>query len=276
MFNSRILRVFAICNFLLLTVGLNISTANGQHPCDNYPVTICNVPTSFSAWTLQDDNTTATQQVGEPFVVFPNPMKSLWYAWIAPTNGTVVANTRGTNANSTFVLDTELAVYRATGSGTISTLQQIVANDDWSNASVCSENLDAPRPPDELQNSSCVLFAATAGEKYFFQVDGYANTAGPFFLNAYYLSPTAANLSVSGQIKDNLGRGVARASIVLTAMDGSSRTISTNPFGYYRFEELEAGQTYTIEVRHKSMSFINNPRILSVDADLQDVDFIGF
>jgi len=269
------LRLSATSLFLFTAILFHANTVFGQHPCDNYPVTVCNVPSSFATWTVQDNNNVATQQVGEPFVVFPNPMKSLWYAWIAPATGTVVANTRGTNPNSTFFLDTELAVYRETGSGgTFTSLHQIIANDDWSNASPYSINLEAPRPPDEVQNSSCVLFAATAGETYFFQVDGYGNFLGPFFLNLYYLAPSSAEVSVSGRVLSSDGGAVSKVRVMLTKPNGETVSATTNTFGYYHFGELEAGQTYILEVQSKKYQFQNNPRVLTVSDDVQNEDFI--
>lgn len=274
MLKKQLWRLFVINSFLLLTIGVHAEKTFAQHPCDNYPVTVCNIPSSFSAWSVQDNNSIATGQINEP-TGDPNavPLNTLWYSWTAPTSGTIVTNTRFTNANNTFVFDTVIAVYRATGSGTITTLQQIAANDDWSNASPCSINLDAPRPPDEIQNSSCVLFTATAGETYFFQVDGYANFLGPFYLNLYYLAPLAANVSVSGRITDNNGSGIPRVRVRLTKPNGEILAAMTNVFGYYKFENLEAGQIYILQANSKRFQFQNNPRVLTVSENVENEDF---
>lgn len=275
MFRKKLWRLFVINTFLLLTIGFHANTTFAQHPCDNYPITVCNVPSSFSAWTINDNNNIATGQVGEPTGdPNANPLNTLWYSWTAPTSGTIVTNTRFTNANNTFVFDTVIAVYRATGSGTINTLQQIAANDDWTAATPCNVNLDAPRPPDELPNSSCVLFTATAGETYFFQVDGYASFLGPFTLNLYYLAPTAANVSINGKVADANGNGISRASVSIILPNGETRTTLANQFGYYKFDNLEAGQTYVLNAQRKGLTFQNNPRVVSPNEDLMGEDFV--
>jgi len=272
---TKISRFLITASFVILAIGFHFETTFAQHICDNYPVTTCDIPSTFSTWSLQHDNSIATGQVGEP-LGDPNaaPLNTLWYSWTAPTSGTVITNTRGTNANNTFVVDTVLAVYRATGSGTITTLQQIVANDDWTAVSPCSFNLEAPRPPDELPNSSCVLFTATAGEKYFIQVDGYTNFTGLYRLNLYYLAPLAANVSVSGRITDNNGNGIGKVRVSLTKSNGEILSAMTNAFGYYTFGGIEVGQTYTLQADSKRFQFQNNPRIISVSEELQNEDFM--
>jgi hypothetical protein len=45
----------------------------------------------------------------------------------------------------------------------------------------------------------------------------------------------------------------------------------TNPFGYYRFTNVEVGQTYIFSVDHKRYTF--EPRTISLSDDLTDLDF---
>jgi hypothetical protein len=65
-------------------------------------------------------------------------------------------------------------------------------------------------------------------------------------------------------------RAVANASVSLTTASGAVRTARTNSFGYYRFEEIEAGQTITIEVSAKRFWFM--PQVMNVSENLT-VDF---
>lgn len=101
-------------------------------------------------------------------------------------------------------------------------------------------------------------------------VCGSVNSLSPFIL-ASNAAPTAANASVSGRVFAN-GRGVAKALVSLNnAATGETRTVLTNAFGYYHFEEVGVGNDYVISVRHKQHQF--NPRFITVQEDLTEVDF---
>lgn len=85
------------------------------------------------------------------------------------------------------------------------------------------------------------------------------------------LAPTAANVAVSGRVLDTSGNPLSRVLVLVTDTSGTTRSTVTNQFGYYRFEELEAGQTYVLSARHKIYSF--TPRILQTgEGDLLDFD----
>ncbi len=87
----------------------------------------------------------------------------------------------------------------------------------------------------------------------------------PFFI------PTAADSSISGRVFAANGRGLARARVVLTDTNGSNRYTTTNPFGYYRFNEVESGQVYIIGVISKKYTF--TPKVITVDESLEGIDF---
>ncbi len=84
-------------------------------------------------------------------------------------------------------------------------------------------------------------------------------------------TPTAANVSVSGNVLTPTGGGLTNAIVVMTDMNGSARTARTNAFGFYRFEEVEAGQTYIFEVRAKSYRFV--PQVVVVMEGLDGLNF---
>ena len=67
------------------------------------------------------------------------------------------------------------------------------------------------------------------------------------------------------------GRGIFRARVRLTDMSGETRTIITNPFGYYRFDDVAAGETYILNASTKGYTFA--PRVVSATEDLTDVNF---
>ncbi len=84
--------------------------------------------------------------------------------------------------------------------------------------------------------------------------------------------PSAASVSVSGKVLTADERGLSNAIVSLTDENGITRTMRTSSFGYYCFEEIEAGQTVVINVRSKQLQFA--PRVLTVNEDLADVDFL--
>lgn len=82
--------------------------------------------------------------------------------------------------------------------------------------------------------------------------------------------PTAAAVTIGGRVLAGR-RGVARARVTLTGINGETRTALTNPFGYYRFEAVGAGETYVFNVHSKRYSF--NPLIVTLTEELTNLDF---
>lgn len=85
------------------------------------------------------------------------------------------------------------------------------------------------------------------------------------------IAPTAATVSVGGRVLDTNGRGVSRALVNMTDATGAVRTGISNPFGYYKFDNVTAGDSYIFEVRHKTYTFA--PQVLSVNDELADFNF---
>jgi hypothetical protein len=86
-------------------------------------------------------------------------------------------------------------------------------------------------------------------------------------------APTAAVVSVQGRVLTANGRGIPNASVQVTTPRGEIRTARANPFGYYRFTELEAGQTYVFSVRSKRYVFA--PQVVGINEDLTGLNFIA-
>lgn len=82
---------------------------------------------------------------------------------------------------------------------------------------------------------------------------------------------TAANVTISGRITSASGKSIARARVNLTDSKGETRTASTNFFGYYRFADVSAGETYVMNVISKQHSF--NTRIVAVNQDTAELNF---
>jgi hypothetical protein len=84
------------------------------------------------------------------------------------------------------------------------------------------------------------------------------------------LVPTAAAVVVSGRVT-NGKRGIPGARIYLTGQNGETRSVTTNSFGYFSFDEVQVGGAYIVNVKAKSYSFL--PRVITVNDDLFDLDF---
>lgn len=111
-----------------------------------------------SSLSISDTNVGATGEAGEPnHASVSNPINSVWFSWVAPSNVSMTFNTKGNN------YDTTLAVY--TGAA-VNSLTLVTANDDAPSGS-----------------QSRVTFAATAGTTYYLAVDGFSSNTGTLLLN---------------------------------------------------------------------------------------------
>ncbi len=82
---------------------------------------------------------------------------------------------------------------------------------------------------------------------------------------------TAASVTISGRLTATNKRGVGNARVKMTDANGASRYATSNPFGYYRFENVGAGETYIFSVDSKRYSF--NPQAVTVSEALTDLNF---
>lgn len=83
------------------------------------------------------------------------------------------------------------------------------------------------------------------------------------------LVPSAANVFVSGRVVNAEGLGVSKAQVLLVNSSGNAQIARTNPFGYFRFQEVAAGETYIISVSSKRYVF--PPQAVFVSEDLSDL-----
>lgn len=88
------------------------------------------------------------------------------------------------------------------------------------------------------------------------------------------LVPSAAGVSISGQVLDRTGikaSGIANAVVTLIDGNGNTRVMKTNSFGYYAFDDLEVGQTYTFFVSAKRYQF--SPQTVSLTSAVTNQNF---
>lgn len=87
------------------------------------------------------------------------------------------------------------------------------------------------------------------------------------------LVPTAASVAISGRVTTAKGGGIANVFVSLTDVQGNIRTVKTNTFGFYRFDELTAGATYVLNVSSKRFSFNSPSRLVTLKDSVFDEDF---
>jgi Carboxypeptidase regulatory-like domain/Calx-beta domain len=90
------------------------------------------------------------------------------------------------------------------------------------------------------------------------------------------LSPTAATATINGRVTTADGRSIRNVALWLTdTTTGEIKFTKTNPFGYYRFIDLEVGRSYVLSVSSKRFRFANPSRLITLDEDLTGEDFIS-
>ena len=94
-----------------------------------------------------------------------------------------------------------------------------------------------------------------------------ATTGGTLTVTA----PTAAAVSISGQVISPSRSGLTNALVTLTDARGDTRTVLTGRFGAYRFADVAAGETYIISVTSKR--YVYAPQVITVTEDLTEVNF---
>lgn len=92
------------------------------------------------------------------------------------------------------------------------------------------------------------------------------------FVVGQALLPVAA-VSIGGRVLTANGQGIGNAQITIADSQSKARSIMTNPFGFYRFENVAAGQTYIVKASAKSYRFSQPAQIISATNDLGAVNF---
>ena len=89
------------------------------------------------------------------------------------------------------------------------------------------------------------------------------------------LATTAADVSLAGRVTAANGRAVKNARLVLGTASGRTMTATTNAFGYYRFDGLDAGQSVVISISSKQYRFTDPVQLISLGDNALDVNFVA-
>jgi Carboxypeptidase regulatory-like domain len=91
-----------------------------------------------------------------------------------------------------------------------------------------------------------------------------------------FIGTTAAHASISGRVMTADGNGIRNAHVVVT---GNSLTeplvVTTGSFGWFTFDDLEAGQTYVVTVNSQRYTFSAPSRVVSLTDNISDADFVA-
>jgi hypothetical protein len=102
--------------------------------------------------------------------------------------------------------------------------------------------------------------------------DGDGSDIGAFEVQ---FAPTAATVAVSGRVMTMSGRGIANVRLSLTDTNGQIRTATTTSFGYYRFDDVQAGETYILSASGKHYTFSQAVQVLNINEETEAVNFIA-
>ena len=144
-------------------------------------------------------------------------------------------------------------------------------------------NYQASDVPGGSDESTFKILKRDTGGTFAFTPDFASPTTHTFSMNnvvafsswsvGTLLAPTAAGVTVSGRAVNQSGYGVDRARVTLFDDTGNSRTVFTNSFGYFSFDNVIAGRTYVISIQSKTYRFPT--RSLTVDDAIADFDFVA-
>jgi Repeat of unknown function (DUF5650)/Carboxypeptidase regulatory-like domain len=92
--------------------------------------------------------------------------------------------------------------------------------------------------------------------------------------NVVTLYRTASAGSVTGRVATADGQPIRNASVSLTDINGRRTTALSSPLGFYAFQEIAGGRSYTVSVSAKRFRF-GAPRTVFVDGDITGYDFVS-
>jgi hypothetical protein len=101
---------------------------------------------------------------------------------------------------------------------------------------------------------------------------GFFKTGSPMDVQVQGPTPAAASsVTVSGRVTNAGGQGIGNIYVFMIDSGGVTRTVISNPFGYYSFENVLTG-TYTVGVTSKRYSF-PAPTQMQINDNITDLNF---
>ncbi len=89
----------------------------------------------------------------------------------------------------------------------------------------------------------------------------------------FLITQDAANMTVSGRVTNAIGRGIKGAAVSIVDALNVSRTVRTDAFGRYMFQDVRPSEVYTVSVANRRYTF--TPQQIFVSDNLTNIDFVG-
>lgn len=180
---------------------------------------------------------------------------------LTSVGGNLVSNSNGFPAG-TFnqpndIADVDPLIGALGDNGGIVTTHALLMNSPAINGGINSNATDP------FDNSQLATDARGTG---FSRIQSLVVDKGSFEL----LGATAASVLISGKVT-NGKHGIAKARVYLTGQNGEIWMATTNSFGFFAFNEIPSGETYSVNVTSKGYTFA--PRVITVIENLSDLDF---
>lgn len=146
-------------------------------------------------------------------------------------------------------------------------------------------------PPNNPTGSACTGCTQTFASKFaqpgvaangvwslYVDDDGSSGTPGSFAMGwtlnvtVNDVPVTAAGVSVGGRVVNSEGRGISNVKVGMLDPSGRTWYALTNPFGYFNFENVPAGEVYVFSVKAKGYRPATVARTITEDvADMEIV-----
>ena len=96
-------------------------------------------------------------------------------------------------------------------------------------------------------------------------------------VNFTITAPTAAGASVSGRVLSASGRAIKGSVLtLLNTQTNEFRSVFSNQFGYYRFDDVAVGNFYILTINdRKGFNFPNNQQSFTLNDNLTGINFLG-
>ncbi len=170
-------------------------------------------------------------------------------------------------------------------SGTISSSFVAFCSDNFVNATT--------RRIDFFTSGAVPLTGAGDLIKFNFQVVGAAGTSSPLTFTDFFFNEggpfdpidvtvnglitivpaSAAAASLSGRVVAQDGRPLPRIRVTLIDASGDVSQAISSVFGYYRFDDVQIGQSYLLQASSKSYLFV--PKVVTLGDELNEIDIIA-
>jgi hypothetical protein len=102
---------------------------------------------------------------------------------------------------------------------------------------------------------------------------GFLKTGSPITVQVQGPSAAPMPVTVSGRVTNLIGYGVSNASVFITDSMGVTRRALTSGFGYYSFDNVLSGGTYTVGVSSKRYNFTS--QVVQINDNLSNLDFVA-